>query len=171
MALSVLEQYCIDELQRLYGGVLLAIDILPSMAAAATDLELKTLLREQFHEIARHNKQLGEAFARLDVPQDPKPDPVLGPMLETAKRATSMTHDKGLTDAVLLRAALDIQLHYAAGAGLLGAWLEALGYPDAAVELTEIGASGRRFARQLSAIAREITTDFSEAGASSEYRS
>jgi ferritin-like metal-binding protein YciE len=157
MALSILEQHCIDELQRLADAQQRIRAVLERAVDRATDFELSTVLREHLEQ--GDDDTLEELFGILDASSAPKTHAVVRAILAPAERAFDTPADPQLVDAILLECILQAYRVDATTRTLVSAWLHELGHPEASEILAETAMMAHARADDLETLAPEIPTD------------
>lgn len=168
MALSALEQHCIDELRHMYGCHQRLKAVLPRVVLKAMDIEVKTVLTEHMTHLERLGFQ--EVFERMDATLEFGTGSVYDALfMRLDHRVLERGHDPHLIDAMLLQSVVEIEELLVVDLRFAGIWLRELGHPEAAEILLE---NARRFAdlaEELVALAPEVPIEYAEPGAADEF--
>ena len=135
--LNSLRDLYIEELHDLYSAETLLLKVLPKMADAATDTQLKKAFTEHFEQTENHVARLEQIFEDLD---EKAAGGTCEAMEGLVKEGTHMIKAQGdgvVRDSGLIGAAQRIEHHEIAGYGTARSLAQRLGEEDAAELLQE----------------------------------
>ena len=117
MTLSSLHDLLVDELKDLYSAENMPVKVLPKMAKAAENDELRQGIEEHLEQTREHVNRLEQIFKKLEVRGRGKKCTAMEGLIEEGKEIMKQDAGPAVKDAALIGAAQKVEHYEIAGYG------------------------------------------------------
>lgn len=135
MRLKDLHSLFLHELKDLYSAEKQLTKVLPKMAKAATNEDLRRAFQQHLEETESQIERLNQVFEELDATPRGLKCAAMAGLIEEAKELMDEDADPRVLDAALICAAQRVEHYEIAGYGCVRSLAEQLGMTDLAAEL------------------------------------
>ncbi|MFT3867512.1 MAG: ferritin-like domain-containing protein [Nibricoccus sp.] len=160
-----LRELLIDELSDLYDAERQLVDILPKMAEAAQNENLRLTFQEHTERTKIHLARLEHAFILLDAPSSGRKSQGMEGLVSSELVRMQENALAAIRDAALIGGAQKMEHYGIAGYGTLRTFAELLGNEEIAELLQQTLMDKFRMDRSLTALASKINVEVARLGA------
>ena len=122
----------VDQLKDLYWAETQSIQIWPSIAAAASDDDLREALDDHIGKTHRHIERLRMVFDHVGIPPEAETCQAMRGLMAEAQDAIKDYDDPTVRDAALITAVQRMEHYEMAGYGTVRTFADVLGYDEVA---------------------------------------
>ena len=162
--IDTLQELLIDELKDLHHAEQQLIIVLPKMASAASNPELKQEFFEHLEETKRHVERLELAFRKLGAPVQAKSCKAMDGLIEEGTAAVNFRGPDALRDACLIGAAQRVEHYEISAYGTARAFAQMIGENEVAGLLQDTLEEEGATDRKLTNVAETVNDDAYNAG-------